>query len=62
MAYIVDMNTSGRSWTSLGTLGRFADALSSSFYWGPTKKTWDLSGGKSDNGRKVILSIDTNGP
>ena len=56
--YTVDLNMSGRNWTLLtyrnGSLTPYIR-----FYWGPTKKTWDLAGGYKTNGTKVryCLSI-----
>ena len=51
--YIVDLNTSGGSYQTYLTHRDGSLTLYTSFYWGPTKKTWDLGWGKSDNGAKV---------
>ena len=53
MAYIVDLNTSGQSWMSLDMSESPADGLRIRFYWGPTKKTWDLPGVYKGNGTNV---------
>jgi hypothetical protein len=44
MAYTVDLNTSGQRWTySTYMNGSLTPYVS--FYWGPTRTTWDLAGG-----------------
>ena len=53
MVYTVDLNTSGQSWMSLDMSEPPADGLRISFYWGPTKKTWDLPGVYKGNGTNV---------
>ena len=53
MIYIVDSNTSGQGRMFLDLPGSPADDLRISFYWGPTKKTWDLPGIYKGNGTNV---------
>ena len=53
MVYIVDLNTSGQSWMSLDMSEPPADILRISFYWRPTKATWDLPEVYKANGTNV---------
>ena len=57
-AYIAGLNMSGQNSTTLNINHcNGSSTLYIRFYWGPTKKTWDLAGGYKDNGTKVRRNL-----
>ena len=49
----MDLNMFSQDWMLLGIRKHLTDDLSFSFFWGPTKRTWDLAGGYKEDGTKV---------